>query len=384
MKLLEDRAESIERQRAQGRKVGGYFCPYVPIEIVHASNMIPLRLACGGDDSASEVGERFLGPYSCPFAKTCIGYRTSGESQYHSKVDYLCVATTCDGMRSIQEYWQHYFKVPTFALWVPRTYDRFQQRAHARMYFEKELVLLKERLEREQGTVITDQQLRESIRLYNSIRSEMRELYSLCRDGGYDVSWGDVFRISQTGFLLDPVDFLAELKRIRERLGKKQDVNSTAERSDTKRRLMFYGSIMSMDDRKTIDIVEKAGGEIVADAVCTGSRFWRKDVSLSDPPIAALAERYLLNLPCPFMMDLGMRLEYVAKVARENKVNGLIYYNLKYCESYRAEVKTFENALRKTVGIPVLLIETEYSPSDVGTIRTKVEAFLEMISGAWM
>lgn len=212
----------------------------------------------------------------------------------------------------------------------------------------------------------------------------MRELYSLCRDGGYDVSWGDVFRISQTGFLLDPVDFLAELKRIRERLGKKQDVNSTAERSDTKRRLMFYGSIMSMDDRKTIDIVEKAGGEIVADAVCTGSRFWRKDVSLSDPPIAVLAERYLLNLPCPFMMDLGMRLEYVAKVARENKVNGLIYYNLKYCESYRAEVKTFENALRKTVGIPVLLIETEYSPSDVGTIRTKVEAFLEMISGAWM
>jgi benzoyl-CoA reductase/2-hydroxyglutaryl-CoA dehydratase subunit BcrC/BadD/HgdB len=59
----------------------------------------------------------------------------------------------------------------------------------------------------------------------------------------------------------------------------------------------------------------------------------------------------------------------------------LIYYNLRYCESYRGELRLFEEALKKEMKIPLLLIETEYSPSDVGTITTKVEAFLEMIRG---
>jgi len=187
---------------------------------------------------------------------------------------------------------------------------------------------------------------------------------------------------------LDPSEFLEELQRIYSRLRSSNTLRAMAGREAGAEerhepRLMVYGSLVSLGDRKVLDIIEQAGGDIVADATCTGLRLWRKDVSESDRPLSALAERYLTNVSCPYMMDMGMRVSYVTKVARENQVDGLIYYNLRYCESFRGELGLFEDALKKEMKIPVLLIETEYSPSDVGTIRTKVEAFLEMIRGVY-
>jgi benzoyl-CoA reductase/2-hydroxyglutaryl-CoA dehydratase subunit BcrC/BadD/HgdB len=91
---------------------------------------------------------------------------------------------------------------------------------------------------------------------------------------------------------------------------------------------MLYGSVMTFDDTKVIDLVDKAGARLVADALCTGSRFWRKDVALEGPLIDGLVERYLHNIPCPNMTDLAMRLNYVIAKARESKAEGLIYYNL--------------------------------------------------------
>jgi benzoyl-CoA reductase/2-hydroxyglutaryl-CoA dehydratase subunit BcrC/BadD/HgdB len=384
--LLRDRPASIMKAKEKGAKVVGYFCPYVPVELIHAAGMIPLRLVFGGDVEAAEAGEQFLGSYSCPYVRACLGYRALGKDPYYAAVDALCVASTCDGMKRIQDYWQYYFKVPVFSLGVPRTYDRFRLRPYALDYFEKELALLKKRLEKLSGRVVTDRQLRDSIKLYNSIRLLMRELYDSPSSGSPGISWSDVFQISQTGLLLDPSEFLEELKGIHKVSQPSRVLATRGERragseGEDEPRLILYGSLISLGDRKVIDIIEQAGGDIVADAICTGSKFWRKDVSTSDRPISALAERYLTNVSCPYMMDMGMRVSYVTKVVRENQADGLIYYNLRYCEGFRGELRSFEDALKKEMKIPVLLIETEYSPSDVGTIRTKVEAFLEMIRG---
>ena len=386
---LNERPESLARAKENGAKVVGYLCPYIPVELIHAAGLIPLRLIHGGESEAAEAAEQFLGPNSCPYARACLGYRALGKDPYYASVDAMCVASTCDSMKRIQDYWQYYFNVPVFSIGVPRTYDRFRLRPHALGYFEKEFDLLKARLERWTGRSVTNEQLKGSIKLYNSIRVLMRELYDRPTKGSPEISWSDAFEISQAGFLLDPHVFLAELRKIH---GVLQSAGTTEERAEreakaaneNKIRLMIYGSHVALGDRKVLEIIKGAGGDIVADALCTGSKFWRKDVSASGNPIKALAERYISNINCPFMMDMGRRISYVTKVARENGANGLIYYNLRYCESYRGELRLFEETLKKEMEIPLLLIETDYSPSDVGAIRTKVEAFLEMIGGVYV
>jgi benzoyl-CoA reductase/2-hydroxyglutaryl-CoA dehydratase subunit BcrC/BadD/HgdB len=387
--LLNERPESLAKAKEEGAKVVGYFCPYVPVELIRAAGLIPLRLIHGGESEAAEAGEQFLGPSSCPYARACLGNRVLDKDPYYASVDALCVAPTCDSMKRVQDYWQYYFKVPVFSIGVPRTYDRFRMRPHALGYLEREFGLLKTKLERWTGKPITRRQLKDSIKLYNSIRMLMRELYDRPKGRSPEIGWSDAFEISQMGFLLDPQEFLAELQRIHETYQLTDAFERGAEKeggvdSEGRVRLMIYGSHVALGDRKVMEIIDGAGGDVVADALCTGSKFWRKDVSTSGNPIRALAERYISNINCPFMMDMNRRISYVTKVAREYGVKGLIYYNLRYCESYRSELRLFEETLKKETGIPLLLIETEYSPSDIGTIRTKVEAFLEMIRGVYI
>jgi benzoyl-CoA reductase/2-hydroxyglutaryl-CoA dehydratase subunit BcrC/BadD/HgdB len=98
-------------------------------------------------------------------------------------------------------------------------------------------------------------------------------------------------------------------------------------------------------------------------------------------PMEALAERYLYNVPCPCMTDLDRRLKRTAMIIQDYDVSGIVYYSLKYCDNWRTEYPVFKDYLQKELKTPLLLIESDYSPSDVGTIRTKIEAFVEMIRG---
>jgi benzoyl-CoA reductase/2-hydroxyglutaryl-CoA dehydratase subunit BcrC/BadD/HgdB len=378
---LEQEPARIAEAKRQGKKVVGYFCPHVPEELILAAGMLPIRLAFGGELEPVAAGEDFLKSYSCSFARSCLGYRKLAENSYYADIDALCVAYTCDCMRRIQEYWENYFGVPTFSLGVTQTHDRFRSKPHAIEYFKNELNLLRRKLADFSGNKISDSDIRKAIALCNKIREKLWLLYEYPRNMQPPIDWRDVLDITHSGFLVERTDFLHELEMIVKDLQKNK---SGKKPPDTRPRLMIAGSIIGIGDHKVLDIIKQAGANIVADSTCTGSMFSRKRVSLPGiigNPIDGLAERYLYNIPCPFMTDLPKRLNRIIRIARDYSVQGLVYYNLKYCDIWRAEFKFIKDTLYKELSVPSLLIETDYSPTDVGTIRTKVEAFLEMIGG---
>jgi benzoyl-CoA reductase/2-hydroxyglutaryl-CoA dehydratase subunit BcrC/BadD/HgdB len=378
---LEQEPARIAEAKRQGKKVVGYFCPHVPEELILAAGMLPIRLAFGGELEPVAAGEDFLKSYSCSFARSCLGYRKLAENSYYTDIDALCVAYTCDCMRRIQEYWEKYFGVPTFSLGVTQTHDRFRSKPHAIEYFKNELNLLRRKLADFSGNKISDSDIRKAIALCNKIREKLWLLYEYPRNMQPPIDWRDVLDITHSGFLVERTDFLHELEMIVKDLQKNK---SGKKPPDTRPRLMIAGSIIGIGDHKVLDIIKQAGANVVADSTCTGSMFSRKRVSLPGiigNPIDGLAERYLYNIPCPFMTDLPKRLNRIIRIARDYSVQGLVYYNLKYCDIWRAEFKFIKDTLYKELSVPSLLIETDYSPTDVGTIRTKVEAFLEMIGG---
>ncbi|MBS7622132.1 2-hydroxyacyl-CoA dehydratase [Candidatus Bathyarchaeota archaeon] len=377
MEMVKERPESIKQSKRDGLKVVGYLCPYIPEELITAAGMIPIRMVSGSSYEAMHAGEQYVKPYSCPYVRSCIGNKANGEP-YYDLLDALCVACTCDGMKNLQQYWRRYFDIPVYTVGVPQTSNRFRTRQQAIEYFRGELRQLRRSLEELNGREISDRRLRSSIRFHNLIRARMRRLYEYTTSEPPLISWREVFKISHAGFLLDRVQFLEEATRIVEAL---KSSRRTKAENGSKPRLVIYGSLMSFEDTKVLDLAENAGGKIVGDALCTGSRFWRKDVALDVPSIDGLVERYLHNIPCAYMTDTTMRLNYVVARARESRAQGLIYYTLKSCDTFRSEFRIFEEALRKELGIPALLIETEYSPADMGTTRTKIEAFLEMLRG---
>ncbi len=377
---LEQEPSRIAEAKKRGKKVVGYFCPHVPEELILAAGMLPIRLAFGGELEPVSAGEDYLKSYSCPYARSCLGYRKLG-NPYYSAVDAVCIAYTCDSMRRNQEYWAEYFGVPAFPLGLTQTHDRFRSKPQAIEYFKKELGLLRHRLEEFSGQETTNGKIRQAIVLCNKIREKLWLLYEYPQNKRTPIEWRDILDITHSSFLMERADFLNELEKINQELRSKSLEEIPY---DTRPRLMIGGSIIGIGDHKVLDIIKQAGGNIVADSTCTGSMFSRKRVTvfgIIGNPIDALAERYLYNIPCPFMTDLPKRLNRVTKIARGYGVHGLIYYNLKYCDTWRAEFKFIKDTLYRELSVPTLLIETDYSSADVGTIRTKVEAFLEMIGG---
>jgi len=380
-KRLEEEPQRIAEARKRGKKVVGYFCPYGTEELILAAGIFPVRLVFGGELEPVSAGEEFLKPYSCPYARSCLGYKKLSANFYYSAVDAVCVAYTYDSMRRIQEYWDKYFQLPTFPLGMPQTHNSFRTKPQAIEYFKNELELLRRRLGEFSGKKIKDKEIRKAIALCNKIREKLLVLYKYPLDGRSPIEWRQVLQITQAGFLMDRGDFLKELEKIVDDLQRKRSEDIPY---DKRPRLMIAGSLIGIGDDKVLDIIRQAGGNIVADSVCTGSMFLRKKVptfGIVEKPIDALAERYLYNVPCPFMTDIQRRLNRIVKITKDYRVHGLIYYNLKYNETWKNEFKSIKDTLYRELTIPTLLIETDYSPSDIDTIKTKVEAFIKMIGG---
>ena len=375
---LSGEPSQISEAKQNGVKVVGYFCPYIPEEIILAAGMLPVRLAFGGDIESATSGEDFLKPYNCPFARSCLGYQIIGSNIYHRLLDAVCIAETCENIKLIPEYWKNLFGVEVFTLGLPHTHDSCRSRSYALEYFQKELELLRKRLSNFAGRPIKNGDLRRSIKLCNQIREKLRLLFAYQQMSYPPIEWIDCFRIVQAGFLINRRDFLTELKIIERKLADRKSIVI----EDHKPRIMVTGSIIGIGDDKMLDIIDEVGGRVVADGVCTGLLSSRKDVTISGimgNPIDALAERYLYNVPCPCMTDLDRRLDRIAQIIHTYNVSGVIYYNLKFCDAWRAEYPLIKDYLEKKIKVPSLIVESDYSGADTGTMRTKIEAFIEMI-----
>ena len=370
----------LAEAKRKGQKVIGYFCPYVPEELILAGNMLPIRLAFGGEVGPATIGEEYLKPYSCPFSRSCLGYQVTGSNEYFNLVDAVCVAQTCENIKHVQEYMEKRFGKPVFRLGLPHTHDSLRSRPQSLEYFKCELKLLKKQLGDFDGKPIKDRNIRRAIRLCNSIREKMRFLYEYPQKTNTLLGWYDTFCVTQAGFLMNRHDFLTELRYIERELS----TQKPSAASSNKVRLLIMGSVLGIGDHKILDLINASGGKVVTDNVCTGISNSRKSVTIfgvMGDPMEALAERYLYNVPCPCMTDLDRRLKRTSMIVQDYDVAGIIYYSLKYCDNWRTEFPLFKDYMQKERNTPLLLIESDYSPSDVGTIRTKIEAFIEMIRG---
>jgi benzoyl-CoA reductase/2-hydroxyglutaryl-CoA dehydratase subunit BcrC/BadD/HgdB len=378
---LAERPHRISTARKSGKKVVGYFCPYGTEELILAANLIPIRLAFGGDNESIKSGGAFLRNHSCPYTCSAIGYKKLSNNDYYNALDGVCITQTYDSMKILGDYYQHFFNLPVFPLGLPRTHNALRNKSHAFDYFKNELKLLQTRLGEFSGRTATDFKMHQAINLCNRIRDKLFFLYNLPQDRTTPIEWRQILKITQAGFLLDRADYLKELEEIEKALRNKP----TDEGSDDKRpRLMIVGSLIGIGDEKLLDIIEQAGGNIVADSICTGSMFLRKKVptfGIWSAPIDSLTERYLYNVPCPFMIDKSRRLSRIVKTAKDYRVHGTIYYSLRYNETWRSEFKAIKDVLYRNLSIPTLLIETDYSSEDNEEIAEKVKSFLNLVGG---
>jgi benzoyl-CoA reductase/2-hydroxyglutaryl-CoA dehydratase subunit BcrC/BadD/HgdB len=152
-------------------------------------------------------------------------------------------------------------------------------------------------------------------------------------------------------------------------------------KDEGKKRIMITGTPMALPNWKLHSIIESLNAQIVVEETCTGTRYFENEVDENgdtlEDLIGNIADRYMkINCAC-FTPNTG-RIDDIIKYAGEYNVDGVIDANLSFCHTYAVEHRAVEKALKEQ-NIPVMQIETDYSTEDSGQIKTRVEAFLEMI-----
>lgn len=365
-------AELIEHQK-KGGKVFGTFCVYVPDEIVFAAGGIATGL-CGGSQFWVPGGEKVLPTNTCPLIKASVGARLDRTCPFFRIADIYVGETTCDGKKKAWEILAE--DVPVYVMDLPQ-----MKRAEDVKAWAEEIAAFKDKVEEVTGNKVTAESLAESIRLINGKRKALERLYETRKNDKLPISGRDVLLISQIAFYDDPGRFTQMTNKLCDELEQRIADGVSVFPEGTKR-IMLTGTPMAIPNWKIHNIVETSGGAVVCEEMCTGTRYFEKQVDESgqtiDEEIQALANRYM-NINCACFTPNTGRIDDILRLAKEYKVDGIIDINLKFCNLYDTEGYLVEKAMNEA-GIPVLGIETDYTDSDAQQLRTRISAFIEMLN----
>ncbi|NLU50305.1 MAG: 2-hydroxyacyl-CoA dehydratase [Syntrophomonadaceae bacterium] len=364
-------AELVEHQK-NGGKVFGTFCVYVPDEVVFAAGGIATGL-CGGSQFWVPGGEKVLPANTCPLIKASVGARLDKTCPFFRIADMFIGETTCDGKKKAWEILNQ--DVPVYVMDLPQ-----MKREKDIAAWEDEIRLFIQKIEAVTGNKITPQALADNIKLINAKRKALIRLYNTRKNTPVPISGKDALLITQIAFYDDPARFAAQTNALCEELEQRIARGEGVFPADAPR-IMVTGSPMAIPNWKLHHIVETSGAAVVVEESCTGVRYFENLVDESpstlEEQVRALAERYMkINCAC-FTPNTG-RIDDILRLVKEYRVDGVIDCSLQFCELYSTEGYLVQQAL-KEAGIPVMHIETDYSEQDFEQIRTRVEAFLEML-----
>lgn len=374
------RQREILAEKQKGKKVIGYMCLFAPTELILAANAIPLRVNSGWYDS-SKIGDRVVPVEVCPVIRSTIGAELVGLSPFLELSDALISVLTCDGMTKLSEILSD-FK-PIWGMSVPRVKDA----AHSLRFWNDEIVNMKQRLEKFTGNKITRKALQEAIEQTQRATRVFRRLQEL-RRGNPVIMGRDAMLVNQTYLWDDKVRWAQKAEALVEALEQRVECEDWVCPPDTPRILVTGTPMFWPDNWKLPSLVEEANpmGVIVADELCSGERILNDPVGVDewtmDDMLSAIGERYLMASTCPcFTSSDGNedRINWLLNKVKEWNVQGVIYYVTRGCMLYSMEYARVKKVLDK-INIPMYYLDTEYTREDVGQLKTRVEAFLEMLT----
>jgi benzoyl-CoA reductase/2-hydroxyglutaryl-CoA dehydratase subunit BcrC/BadD/HgdB len=357
-------------ERDRGAKMVGIYCGYAPVELIRAMDLTPVSL-CAFSNATIEAAEAVLPANLCPLIKSSYGFIVQDTCPFFAMSDAVIAETTCDGKKKMFELIAD--RRPMYVMDLPQLPDN----PGAVDNWSVIIRSLREFLERTFGRRIHSQRIEEEIRKSNRKARLMNEIFSYAANGPPVIGWPELFDVltlaqSVAGNQMESIlqDVLQKLEK------RRRDGYVYGEKGA--RRVLVTGCPVGGDSLKVLKIIEEAGGVVVALDSCSGMKPYADLINEeTDDPIRALAVRYL-KIPCSCMTPNKRRFTELDRMIARFKPDAVIDLVLQACHSYSIESVKVEEYIQRTCGLPFLKVLTDYSQSDVGQIRTRVEALLEM------
>lgn len=368
---LEERPIELRKMRDKGVKIVGYTPGgFMPEELVHACGAmpVPVGLLRGGDPEPVAVSGAYIPRFIDTFCRSQIGYRMQEEEPLYQMIDLLVAPITDNNIRAIADTWDFYTDVEVFRFGVPHAKTELGFK-----YYLEGLNLLKEKLEKLTNSRVEDKKLRKEIETSNRMRELLQEISLLRKSDKPSILGGEFARLNHASFYADRGTFVQILGSLLGELRKK-------EAEARKPRILLTGSTLAMGDYKIPDMLESYGASVVIEEFCEGIRHYKERVKPNGDLIEALADRYFRRrIPCAFFRPSRERIDFVLKLAGDFDVDGIVWYQLMYRDSYDIESFYFSKILKEKLDIPMLKVQSDYDMAELGPLRTRVETFIDVL-----
>ncbi|MEE9912288.1 MAG: 2-hydroxyacyl-CoA dehydratase family protein [Deltaproteobacteria bacterium] len=373
MKHLEEYRQAVsdpsgyarQLQKASGKKIIGYTCSYTPEEVIMAAGAHPLRLF--GTKQNISLADSHLQSYCCSIVRGILEEGLSG------RVDYLTGMVfphTCDSMQRLSDIWR--MNIP-FGFHLDIILPVKLDTASAKDYMIDVLKKFRDDLGQKLNVEISDEALQKAITTTNTIRQSIRSIYDIRNLYPRLLPGEDLYNIVRASMIMDR-DRLAVM--LAETVADLKERASGAKPADMKR-IMLAGGMCNQHD--VYAMIEDAGGGIVWDDFCTGARYFTGLIDAGLDPLSGIGERLLNRVVCPAKhADLDGRARHIISLVKEKNARGVIFLLFKFCDPHAFDYPYLKERL-DCAGIPLMIAEVDDSLPAGGQLKTRFEAFLEML-----
>jgi len=353
--------ETVKRWRDAGGKVAGHFQVSFPEEIVHASGMLPFKVR--GAPTEPDLADSHFGSYLCSILKTSLELALSDRVQFDMFVSH----PICDAARNLAAIWGRNFDYPCQILYLPQNPNS----AGSLDYLRHEYDRIRRVVEDVAGHQISDDDLANSVAVFNENRRLMRELYDIKREQPWLIAAEDAYALVSLAGMIpreEHNELLATLiPQIRERSTKQED----------RIRVVFEGGFC---EQPPFDLIRMLGRTcyVVDDDFHIGMRWITEDVDTDGDALRNLAEAYIESSSYSPVQHDDRKPKEKMLIARINeaRADAAILAAAKMCEPGLEEQVTYTHALDDE-GIAYFVSEFEENMTSFSQLEMQVETFVE-------
>lgn len=353
-----------KHQDRLGRPVIGVMPAYFPLELIHAAGGYPVQF--WGAGGSVEHADAHLQSYCCSVARSLLELEMRGLT---GVVAAYAFTSLCDTLVNLREIYRRLFAKPTVEFSIPATQSREARKAYLSTVLEKVL----EGLEAVTGRALSREALRVSAALYGRIRSLQRDFYRIRRQKPGGVKNGDFYAVLKAGFFLPPEDYAPLLEHL------VAELEAAPPREGRRPRLVLSG--MVFDPVGAYAVFDDVHADVVDDDFANGWRSIAKGALQVDDLVAGIADYVYSGAPCCCIYHPeNDRHAYLVEKVKAADADGVLFWSIRFCEPDAFDRPQLAERLKQE-GIPTFTLEMDLTMSNFESVKTRVEAFCEMIGG---
>lgn len=358
----------IEAFKAQGKKVIGVLPYYAPEELVIAAGMEPMGI-WGSNKKTISLAKEYCATFYCTIAQLALEMLLDGTLD---QLDGLITPTICDTLRPMSQNFRVAMKDKLPCIFL--AHPQHRKPAFGLQFTVDQYSHVKAELEKISGAPITDEALREAIKVMNRSRAARREFVKLAGQHPEAVSAVNRSAVLRSAWFMDKTEHAEKLEALNAEL-------AALPASNWKGTKILTSGIIC-DNPTLLQIFDDNNLAIAADDVAQESRSFRVDAAETGDPMMALAQQFADQDYEVLLYDehsnQNRRGEYVANLCKESGAKGLVLFMQQFCDPEEMEYPYLKIAL-ENAGIPHIKLGVDQQMRDFGQASTAIQAFADVL-----